>query len=136
MKKIRLSQGYEALVDDEDFDRLSEFPAGMIVDHINHDTLDNRRSNLRLCSLSENVRNSAGARRDCQSGFRGVYWHKKDRRWMARIGTHAAGTWRHLGSFKTFSEAAAARVAATEKIYGEFGGRFVRAASPLARGAR
>lgn len=45
---------------------------GMVIDHINHDTLDNRRSNLRVVTQQENMQNRHGADRDSSTGIRGV----------------------------------------------------------------
>lgn len=67
-------------------------PTGKEVDHINHDTLDNRRSNLRVCSRGENRRNSY-ARRGHSSRFKGVTYHDA-RRWNQRC--TAARPWRAL----------------------------------------
>ena len=47
-------------------------PEGMCVDHINGDTLDNRKENLRICTMSENSMNRK-LRNDSRSGFKGVY---------------------------------------------------------------
>jgi len=60
-------------------------PKGTVVDHINHDTLDNRRSNLRLINNSGNRQNLRGATRISSSGVRGVYWKARDRKWAARV---------------------------------------------------
>ena len=51
-------------------------PKGMDVDHINGDTLDNRKQNLRLCTRSQNCMNKK-LRSDSQSGYKGVYEIKK-----------------------------------------------------------
>ena len=51
-------------------------PEGMCVDHINGDTLDNRKENLRICTMSENSMNRR-LRSDSQSGYKGVYEIKK-----------------------------------------------------------
>lgn len=58
-------------------------PRHMTVDHINHDTLDNRKSNLRVCTKAQNCLNRMGAQRNSISGVRGVWWHKNG--WVARI---------------------------------------------------
>ena len=47
-------------------------PKGMCVDHINHDGLDNRRENLRICTYSQNSQNKR-LRVDSRSGYKGVY---------------------------------------------------------------
>jgi hypothetical protein len=56
-----------------------------VVDHINHDTLDNRRSNLRIATRSENATNRKGATQNSMSQIRGVNWHKRVRKWYARV---------------------------------------------------
>lgn len=73
-------------------------PDGMYVDHINHNTLDNRKSNLRIVTKRENSHNLAGARRDNKSsGERGVHFNKQTRKWMAHINFNSNNY--YLGSF-------------------------------------
>ena len=57
----------------------------MEVDHINHDTLDNRRHNIRSVTKSENLQNRIGATRRSESGIRNVSWYKRTQKWRARI---------------------------------------------------
>ena len=93
-------------------------PEGMLVDHINRNSLDNRRLNLRLCTMSQNKANSEG--RSCRTvPYKGLRFDKrrKTNKWLARIGVN--GKIRNLGSFPTAELAAIAyNVAAVE----EFGG--------------
>lgn len=58
-------------------------PAGMEVDHINGDGLDNRRENLRIVTHSQNMMNR-GKYRNNTSGFKGVFFHA-DGKWRAQI---------------------------------------------------
>jgi hypothetical protein len=80
---------------------------GQFVDHIDHDTLDNRRANLRLADPVQNGRNQRGAHRGSSSQYLGVSWHKARRRWVAD--TRVNGRMRHIGYFRIEEEAARAR---------------------------
>lgn len=88
-----------------------------LVDHINRDGLDNRRSNLRPANTSQNMANSA-LRRDSTSGFKGVTWDGQSRKWRAQI--TAFGKHRTLGAFDDPVEAAQAYDAAALELFGEF----------------
>lgn len=55
---------------------VAEAPEGMIVDHLNGDKLDNRRSNLRVCTQAENARN--------RKGTKGVSFDKSRNKWIVR----------------------------------------------------
>lgn len=92
--------------------------AGQFVDHINGDSLDNRRSNLRIASIAENNRN-VSARRSGRSRFKGVDFNRG--RWRARIRLN----YEHidLGRFGNEVEAAFAYDLASLKYHGEFGRR-------------
>lgn len=153
MKRIPLTQGQFAIVDEEDYDRINSrkwcaawhestksfyavsgrgrgnqrqlrmhrevvnAPYGMLVDHINHDTIDNRKANLRLCTNSQNLANR-GISVVNSSGFKGVSWHKQKSKWRATLYINNKET--HVGYYNTPLEAAIAYdIAASEKI-GEF----------------
>jgi hypothetical protein len=55
------------------------------VDHINHNGLDNRRSNLRLSTSQENLQNRLIQKRPKTSRFKGVSWYKDGSKWRAYI---------------------------------------------------
>jgi AP2 domain len=130
MKELKLSNSYKvALVDDEDYERLTEFNwrlhsndyvvyainshliylhnevldtrAGSGIDHINRNKLDNRKCNLRIINHSKNIQNSF---RHNPLGFKGVYTEKRTGRYVARIRVNYKRL--HLGTFKTPEEAA------------------------------
>jgi len=88
------------------------WPSGQ-VDHINHDCADNRISNLREVNCQENHHNRARKTRSA-SGFLGVTWHKRDKRWQAHI--EIDGKSKYLGQYLDLEAAISARRAA-EQIY-------------------
>lgn len=91
---------------------------GDLVDHINGDTLDNRRSNLRICSHKQNIRNAKAIRSNNTSGHRGVAMIKKSGRWLARICVDYKNI--HIGCFSKKEEAIAAYKESAKKHFGEF----------------
>jgi len=155
MKRIKLTQGQFALVDNEDFENINQYKwcaqyskntksfyalrggkssggkqkkiymhrfiikayKGMIVDHIDHDTLNNQKGNLRIVTKSQNAMNKRKLSNNT-SGATGVIWCKRDRKWTARIGI---GNQRiNLGFFDDRNQAIQARKQAEEKYHGEY----------------
>jgi len=95
-------------------------PKGVVVDHINGDSLDCRRANMRICTNVENVRNSR-KRSDNTSGYKGVSIDKETRlkkRWRAYI--NYKGKRMCLGRHMTKEDAAKAYNVAAKKYFGEF----------------
>jgi len=142
LKRITLTNGLQTLVDDADFDWLSQYRwysnsgtnttyarttlyrdgwskrvfmhrlimqpnDDQVVDHINNDGLDNRRSNLRVCSRTENGRNALPHGKT--SKFKGVSWRAKDECWVMQIHIPNSGKKRVTELFPKDQEEQAAR---------------------------
>jgi hypothetical protein len=87
-----------------------------MVDHQDHDGLNNQRSNLRPTTSRRNQHNSRG-RMNRASRYKGVTWNRANSKWMAQIG--ARGRNRYLGQFQSEEDAARAYDAAARLEFGE-----------------
>lgn len=93
-------------------------PREFQVDHINQfDTLNNRKSNLRLATHGQNQMN-VGKKSHNTSGYKGVCWDKGKQRWRSRIVANKRE--HHLGFFKTPEAAYEAYCNAVSIYHGEF----------------
>ena len=146
MKEIELTRGQFALIDDEDYDRVSKynwyavciksrmyasnkkkglmhrFILGLsdrtqLVDHKKGIGLNNQKSNLRLCTHQENMRNRKSSE-GSSSKYLGVFWDKSRNKWMSCISI--SGRSKTLGRFETEVEAAIIYNIAARKYHGEF----------------
>ena len=94
-----------------------DIPNGMTIDHINNDTSDNRISNLRLASYTQNNWNTKKRAHNI-AGFKGVAFDKSRGNFIATIRDGQRKI--NLGRFGTAEEAHMAYVAAAKTIHGEF----------------
>ena len=157
MKKIELTQGHVALVDDADFERISQFKWRALIDHrrnkvyavrrtqgshstrksvymhreilgitdptikVDHNNgsgLDNQRGNLCGCTTAQNGMNTTKRDGWSSSRYKGVSWHKRDKKFYAAIKLN--GKSKHLGTFIDEREAAGAYDAAAREHFGDF----------------
>lgn len=92
---------------------------GLVVDHINGNTLDNRRSNLRICTFRQNSMNSRPSKNPKKSSiYKGVSLLKKYNTWRAYIVINNKQI--HIGIFKTEIQAALAYNEKAKVLFGEF----------------
>ena len=146
MREIPLTQGYVAIVDEADYEWLSQWkwqyyqgyarrtsdhkgsktymhnailgvPEGLQADHINFNTLDNRRTNLRIVTPAENSQHRRPSILNT-SGFKGVTWHKGVGKWQAFVRT--LGENYYLGLFHNREDAARAYDEAARRLFGEY----------------
>lgn len=92
---------------------VTECPKGMITDHINHDTLDCTRGNLRVVTNAENHQNRKGATTANKSGVQNVDWYKPTKKWRVQIKLN--GKKIHIGYFKDIQDAESAAINARNK---------------------
>jgi hypothetical protein len=100
---------------------IMNFPDGLLVDHINRDPLDNRESNLRICTVSENSRNRSKKNDKYYSIYKGVTYQKDCKRkkpWLARIVVHDRT--HNLGYFESEVDAANAYNIKAIELFGDY----------------
>jgi len=147
MKIIPLTKGYEAIVDDEDFEWLSQWKwsaspkrhtvyarrskdgvymhrlilgikdKSILCDHMNRNGLDNQKANLRACTRSENQINR---RRAChhKNRFIGVTFNKRCRKYQVLI--YCRNKKHSVGYFDSEEDAAHARDKKAKELHGDF----------------
>jgi len=96
---------------------ITDTPPHLVCDHINHDGLDNRKANLRNCTITQNNANSRSAA-NSSSKYKGVSWSKTKCKWVAYI--KKDGRQFFLGHFSSESTAAKAYDTSAKKYFGEF----------------
>lgn len=96
---------------------IMDCPNDLVVDHINGNKLDNRKSNLRICTQEQNHLNHKNYATN-NSGYPGVGWYKKANKWRARI--QIQGNEIHLGLFESLDDAIQARQQAEIEYFGDF----------------
>jgi len=92
-------------------------PDGLVIDHINRISTDDRIENLRVATLSQNGANSS-LNKNNTSGVKGVVWHKRSKRWHAIIRLN--GKPKFIGQYKSISEAAKAYADTAKMHRGEY----------------
>lgn len=90
------------------------------VDHINHNTLDNRKENLRYVTRTQNRQNLSGSYSSSKTKVRGVCWKKQISKYVAQITVNKKKM--HLGYFSTIEEAKTAYIEANKRYFKQHGG--------------
>lgn len=93
-------------------------PKNMVVDHKNHNGLDNKKINLRICTNAENSKNKEKYKRGATSKYKGVHWGKDRNKWRASIKSDNRVIM--IGQFDDEKKAAEAYNEAAIKYHGEF----------------
>lgn len=98
--------------------QIMNFPIGKLVDHKNGNSLDNQRSNLRVCTKGQNNMNKGVYTFSMSSDYKGVCWREHAKKWKAYIKINRKQI--HLGYFSTEKEAALAYNEGAKLYHGEF----------------
>ena len=92
---------------------IMDCPSDMQVDHINHDTLDNRKCNLRICTNKQNSENKKVVK--SKSGHRNIYWNKRLNKWEISLGINGKST--YFGVYSNLEDAITVAKKAREENY-------------------
>ena len=88
-----------------------------VIDHIDGNTLNNRKTNLRVCTVQQNGCNHKMSKKNT-SGISGVYFSSKYNKWYAQITVNRKTI--SLGTYNTYEDAVQARKDAEDTYFGNF----------------
>lgn len=91
------------------------------IDHINHNTLDNRKENLRMVKQDENLKHRKGKNSNNTSGYRNVSWNKYYEKYVVQLQVNGKNT--IFGYFDDVHEAGRIAKEKRKEIYGKFAGK-------------
>jgi hypothetical protein len=99
----------------------ADFSKGQYVDHISHNTLDNRKENLRVVENRNNLKHRKSRNSNNKSGYRNVCWSNGEMKWLVQLQVNGKNTM--LGKFDDVHEAG--KFAEEMRIihYGKYAGR-------------
>jgi len=156
-RRIPLTQGKFAIVDQQDYERLAKYKwhaarhgrscyaqrgtgsaksgkrkkhlvmmhreilnvgEDKLIDHKNHNGLDNRRANLRAATWEENCWNKRKPKAHCSSRYKGVMWDKRRGKWQAQIGYKSKKIF--IGYFEDEKSAARAYDTKARELFGDY----------------
>lgn len=95
---------------------IMDCPEGMVVDHIDGNTLNNCKSNLRICTMKENAKNKKPYKNKTHSKYKGV--HKSGNKFELQMNIN--GKYKYIGTYKTEEEAALKYNELAKEHYGQF----------------
>ena len=95
---------------------------GKVVDHENHDTLDDRKSNLRISEEIRNAMNRKAKNKNNKSGYRNVSWSNTEKMWIVQLQINKKNTVLGKFSYEELEQAGKFAEEMRQKYYGEFAG--------------
>jgi len=100
---------------------ITNAPQGMVVDHHNHNRLDNREENLFVTEYKNNSTNRKGSNSNNKSGYRNVFWNSSIDKWSVRLSKNYKQI--NLGDYDDVHEAGRVAEEGRKKYYGEYAGK-------------
>lgn len=95
---------------------------GKVVDHENHNTLDDRKSNLRISEEIRNAMNRKAKNKNNKSGYRNVCWSKSEKKWLVQLQINQKNAVLGKFSYDELEQAGKFAEEMRQKYYGEFAG--------------
>lgn len=95
---------------------------GKFVDHEDHNTLDDRKRNLRIVEDSRNAQNRKSRNKNNKSGYRNVCWSKSEKKWLVQLQINKKNVVLGKFSYDELEQAGKFAEEMRQKYYGEFAG--------------